>query len=368
MPPRRRSNEDTLNPERVFFRMIKDYSDGRLSHKRTFLRAIVIDVDTVGGQLEANPPNPPNSIRARVYTDGLDANIPSEALTIFYPFFPAQMMPTIVPQEHVFVLFEDSNYSNGMWFTQIPIFAGVNFDSPDLPAASTPTTADTFEGRTPADSPATPDTEYGHNLTSRQAEATREAAQQTDPAVSFWRDQKVLIIGDSQVHGLFGSVLVDTLRERGATAVKEGRDGWGVISWLNGKKTPNSPSQPKLADLIRQNSPTVVIISLGGNDHSRSAQADYVDKVSELWTSALVAPKQFWVGPCTTIAPSDRIMPGRTRASQKIAGVVGDKFINSLAVTDVGGGRDARGLHFQRGNGGIEIVRSWARLVADRGR
>ena len=92
----RTTPEDLLNPERFFFRMIRDYTRGRLnSQGRVFYRAVVVDVDPQGGQLENNPPNPEGSIRARVYTRGLDATTPRAALGIFHPFWPAHIAPPV---------------------------------------------------------------------------------------------------------------------------------------------------------------------------------------------------------------------------------------------------------------------------------
>ena len=367
MAGRRRSTEDILNPERVFFRLIKDYSDGRFGNfQRIFYRAVVEAVDTMGGQLEIDPPNPPNSIRARVYTDALDANTPSDALTVFHPFFPPQAMPTIEVGEHVHIIFEDANFSNGYWLTQIPVFSALNFSSPDLTGSVPPTTADTFESRPAQQSSAPSPTEYSFNITPTEAETTRAAAQRQQPQDNFWQNKKVLHVGDSQAAGLFGRTVGDVLRSRGASLYTlKGRVGWGVISWLNGRKTPQSPQEPKLQDLIAQYQPDVVLITLGGNDYSRANSPDLINKFQEFWNIALTVPNQFWAGPPIAIGLQAPNQSARSLVSEKIAQVVGPKFLDSRLYTNVQGGRDRLGVHFTRE--GIETVERWANAFADKG-
>src|SRR3990167_8291512 len=116
--------------------------------KKFLYRARVEAVDVVGGMLEQNPPNPPGSLRARIYTSGLDATTPASALTIFHPFHPPGSIPTILPGEHVYVMFEDmNNFSNGFWTQKIPNYSDINYANPDDVSPQQQSSADIFEER-----------------------------------------------------------------------------------------------------------------------------------------------------------------------------------------------------------------------------
>ena len=113
-------SKDAQSPDRIFSNLLKDYVDGRLGASATFLRASVVSIDQVGGQLETEPAiNPPNSIKARIITDALDKNTSDEDLQVFWPMFPHHILP-IKEGEHVLVVFEDLERSHGMWITRIP--------------------------------------------------------------------------------------------------------------------------------------------------------------------------------------------------------------------------------------------------------
>jgi hypothetical protein len=112
-----KSNE-ILNPERILSNLINDYVDGELDDKRFLLRASVVEIDTVGGQFEVNPPNPKNSIKARVISQNFNANTDYEDLPIFYPLFPYIVQP-VKEKEHIYVIFEDDACQNGLWLTRI---------------------------------------------------------------------------------------------------------------------------------------------------------------------------------------------------------------------------------------------------------
>ncbi len=112
-----KSNE-ILNPERILSNLINDYVDGELDDKRFLLRASVVEIDTVGGQFEVNPPNPKNSIKARVISQNFNANTDNEDLPVFYPLFPYLVQP-VKEKEHIYVIFEDDACQNGLWLTRI---------------------------------------------------------------------------------------------------------------------------------------------------------------------------------------------------------------------------------------------------------
>src|SRR3990167_1916861 len=112
-------------------------------------RAIVVAVDVEGGKLEnpdgsggvkhnvdgkkfdvdarVGPKNPPNSIKARILSDGLDKFSTDENLRVFWPFFPENISIPIKPGEHVYVTFEDSHQLHGLWITKVPGHVGMNY-------------------------------------------------------------------------------------------------------------------------------------------------------------------------------------------------------------------------------------------------
>lgn len=110
---------DIQNPNRILSKLINDYVEGRLDDHRVLFRASVVAVDLVGGQFESDPPNPKNSIRARIITDGIDANTSDSDLLVFWPLFPYHNQP-IKEKEHVYVIFEDDRREVGLWITRIP--------------------------------------------------------------------------------------------------------------------------------------------------------------------------------------------------------------------------------------------------------
>lgn len=112
-------------------------------------RAVVVGVDTEGGKLENpsgtgqithnfngntfdcparhGPENPPNSVKARLITDGLDRFVTDEDLRVFWPFFPETSMVPIKPGEHVYVMFEDPQKIHGLWLSKVSGHTGVNY-------------------------------------------------------------------------------------------------------------------------------------------------------------------------------------------------------------------------------------------------
>ena len=110
------------NPERIQYNLLSDYIDGNLDDNQFLYRAAVIAIDQVGGALsnDTEPPNPKNSIKARVITDAYDAHTDDDNLTIFWPLFPFDVMP-LKEGEHVYVIFEDpSTKEHGLLLTRIP--------------------------------------------------------------------------------------------------------------------------------------------------------------------------------------------------------------------------------------------------------
>jgi hypothetical protein len=111
--------EQANSPEEVMYSMVQDYVEGVLDTHRFLFRANVVAVDTVGGQFELDPPNPRNSIRARIITSGYNANTLDDDLPIFWPLFPHLQLP-VKENEHVYIIFEDEARQHGLWLTRIP--------------------------------------------------------------------------------------------------------------------------------------------------------------------------------------------------------------------------------------------------------
>jgi hypothetical protein len=116
--------KDVLEPHRVLDNLLNDYIQGQLDDNNFLYRVLVTKIDTIGGQLEKEEdgatPNPKNSIKGRIITAGYDSATPEEALPVFWPLFPFQVMP-IKEGEHVYVIFEDNiNKQHGLWITRVP--------------------------------------------------------------------------------------------------------------------------------------------------------------------------------------------------------------------------------------------------------
>ena len=142
-----------LHPELFLSELLKKSAQGKFQERDesiNFLyRAIVVAVDTVGGQLEndsgdgsishevngkkitinaqVGPKNPRNSIKARLITEGLDQFSSDDELRVFWPFFPEHLSLPIKPEEHVYVLFEDNKFQHGLWISKLPGHENVNF-------------------------------------------------------------------------------------------------------------------------------------------------------------------------------------------------------------------------------------------------
>lgn len=140
-------------PEILFQEILRKGAQGAYKEQdensRFLFRALVLAVDVQGGQLEnpdasggvshnidgkkfevaarLGPLNPPNSVKARVLTDGQDKFLPDERLRVFWPFFPESISVPVKPGEHVYVLFEDTRMQHGLWVAKVPGHSGVNY-------------------------------------------------------------------------------------------------------------------------------------------------------------------------------------------------------------------------------------------------
>lgn len=301
-----RPTDHILNPQRILFDLIKEYSDGKLN-PQLFLRARVEEIDTVGGQIEANPPNPVNAIRARILTNGMDYNVPYEALSVFYPIIPGG---SIAVGEHVLVLFEDgANYSNGLWLCAVPQFAqSVNYNNPENFYQPEQTATAPFRSDEPQRTEVNPDLEYGGRRNQQDANRRQVAVHHTESP--FWKGKRVLIVGDELLFGFFGSEMTIKLRRKGVSDVKlMGFYDASSEMWLDGKGRVPKPFKSVFAE----EKPEIVIFFLGLNDKRGTSlksvikgkagpkpQAPvvlYSDVVSKLFSVANAQVPTLWIGP-----------------------------------------------------------------------
>jgi len=119
-------------------------------------RAYVYAVDTVGAMLENDqgetgpdleqtvtdsqgtrsfnvkaalgPPNPPDSVKARIITNNMDQFLDDDDLRVYWPMFPGLQNPS--PGELVYVVFEDSSMTHGLWVSKVPF--DNRYDNPNL--------------------------------------------------------------------------------------------------------------------------------------------------------------------------------------------------------------------------------------------
>lgn len=166
-------NPDKFSRQEYFFaELIRKSIQGSITERDesvSFLhRALVIAVDVEGGKLEnpegkgtvanvvdgktisvnanSGPKNPANSIKARILTEGFDQFVGDDNLRVFWPFFPEHISLPIKPGEHVYVIFEDTNYEHGLWIAKIPGHSNVNmYKGSDAYVSQDPTLTDKFE-------------------------------------------------------------------------------------------------------------------------------------------------------------------------------------------------------------------------------
>lgn len=359
------TEDELLHTYKIFYRMIKDYADGKLGNGQHYYRARVEASDPVGGQLESTPPNPPNSVRARVYTAGLDATTPREALVVFYPLGVG--CPS--PGEHVIVVFEDQQMTSGYWLAVVPAFYDKNYSNPDMRTKNRNNASYAFEGDPQVSSTINKDLEYGGSITKTEGRQELVDVAESGAQENRWRGKRVLLIGDSQVAGPWGTKLGEILRGQHEVSyfAKDGRVGWGVISWLNGQLTPTSPRLQSIQEVIERHNPAIVVVSLGGNDGSsgRAQRSDYTEKVREMYqiVSSRV-PLVIWSGPPTAVGRNANKQPGRQIAARKIQEVVGNKFVDVSSITNTTQGRSPDGIHFTNSS---PVLDPWAEAVIRKG-
>lgn len=102
------------------------------------MRAVVLAVDVDGGKLSnpdgqgsvvvgketykavIGPPNPQNSVKARIITKGFDRFFTDDDLGVYWPMVQNDHLSIpIKPGEHVYVMFEDEHFQHGLWLFKV---------------------------------------------------------------------------------------------------------------------------------------------------------------------------------------------------------------------------------------------------------
>jgi lysophospholipase L1-like esterase len=372
-----KNREDLLDSKRLLFKLLRDYSEGKLGKHKTFYRARVEAVGTRVGELELVPPSPIGAIKAAVYTNALDASFSSDLTNVYYPLIPGSL-PLV--GEHVLVMFEDvERFSSGFWISKLPhanYGAGPNVANPDIvESQSRPAdSSDAFEGTTPASNQPSAET---IELRYRGVESNTKAQEQTianfeGQDSSIFAGKKILAIGDSQIEGNSKNVtnLRRFLQDKGVASFSSfGRRSWGTTHWRSGRFEGSERSTAqrqgeKFDDLVRRESPDVLLIFLGGNDTARGRRAQ--DDIAWIWEKATqFARKAFWVGPPVGFDPDTGVrMARRDQVSDLISETIGAaNFIDSRTVTSSNppGSRDRYGVHLT--NAGNQISKGWMTYV-----
>ncbi|MBI5499898.1 MAG: SGNH/GDSL hydrolase family protein [Deltaproteobacteria bacterium] len=102
-----------------------------------------------------------------------------------------------------------------------------------------------------------------------------------------WTGLSVLHIGDSLAAGRYGRRLGELVREAGGTYRLEGWEGAGAPRWLG---------SDRLAHLLRDVVPDIVIVTLGTNEYELHDPAEYLhwwDRLAE----RVGERRCFWIGP-----------------------------------------------------------------------
>lgn len=118
---RKKSKYDVLFPEKTILSSLRDLSEGKLENNSFIFRALVVEIDHLGGKLEEIPKkNPKNSIRARIISEPSPHTfLENKNLPVFWPLFPFDVFP-IKEGEHAYVCFDGTKGDHGLWISRIP--------------------------------------------------------------------------------------------------------------------------------------------------------------------------------------------------------------------------------------------------------
>lgn len=396
----RRNEEDLLNPDRTFYKLFRDYREGHLTKPWLKLyRARVIQVSTERGDLEENPPNPPNSVKARIYTAGMDANIPNSALSVFHPMFPSHLAPPISVGEHVYVVFEDEQMSHGLWISPVSSHVDLNNSDPDTRSTEARRDASTpFGDNNSSGQSGNRNRREEYEIPSDSQSGRQEIVDQFENTLAEdrWAGKNVLLIGDSMVgdYGLrdpsprspLSLSLRGKLRNKNVSSFRHaGRRGWTMHQWSTGRGG-NAGGQIEIpaktiSQLVRQFSIDILLITLGGNDATGGASYDQARRRAErVWEEVTSLGLDFaiWCGPPSIIRGTSRVnsteeslrrfTENMNNVNNAIKSVVRDRyFIDCRSLTsqpDLSTNRRARdGLHWAAT---APIGDPWAQLFLDK--
>lgn len=180
-------------------------------------------------------------------------------------------------------------------------------------------------------------------------------------------NQRVFLLGDSQVVGQFGSAMLAHITAAGATYyARAGEVGWGVRNWWLHRHNINR--------YMRRHHPTLVLVELGGNDWQRSARSDYGTQVNDFWTYIREQAETnkpdgtivsyCWISPAIIVGNDPETQEkqrGRDRAARVIRQTIGSEYyVESRDITGTYG-RTNDGLHFTHAG-----ANDWARRTIPR--
>lgn len=146
----RTPQEKYKRPELFLQELLSKYAKGQIldstTNNQPFMRAVVLAVDVVGGRLSnpdgegtidvgkekykavIGPPNPQNSIKARIITRGFDRFFTDDDVGVYWPMTQNDHMSIPVkPGEHVYVMFEDEHFEHGLWLFKVAGHDDANF-------------------------------------------------------------------------------------------------------------------------------------------------------------------------------------------------------------------------------------------------
>ncbi|MEO5668821.1 MAG: hypothetical protein ABIR96_12235 [Bdellovibrionota bacterium] len=194
---------------------------------------------------------------------------------------------------------------------------------------------------------------------------------------------EVLVIGDSQSYGSFGSRLLKALRDEHKTTTSYyARPGSGAQWWLDGSQAPapwgswNAPQgedelrvpqglpTPLIGDLIATHQPHLVVVQLGGNMVPLSDETIRKSAAEVITTIKLAGSGCLWIGPPPGDARPEPRYSDFYKVLKESAESNGCTFVDSRPlIKPVPHGGDGR--HLDTMQGGIAASKQWTKAVSE---